>query len=468
MKKTRFRDFSFWLIIYFLISLITFLQLEFYSFKKIYPLILDKDLFTIYSLIAGILSLFGIFYAFFQFAIDRKEKNEQFFGINYFSKELNNSFIFNFSRSRALFSLLVLFSLLPILYKLYDIQIIAYLWASTFVLVIMLFLFVLFGAIEFIVKSSNIDYDTKRISCLTIKQDEIADNYKMLLKNNKLPEKTFATLLAYSIDQSLQNIEEKIERNIFLNHIIEKIPFDTQTINQEFLNEFFNQIISIYINNDIPLIFSKSNGSFIYPFLEKITCVQNKMPLSNKIIGYQNNLLNLIKKEKNNIMLPLLIDFILRNIKWLDFQESINLLEIVSTIPGYDESELIFQLLNQGKLLDIDPKIDRRQKRIILLWHEFFKNTLILNKKVKLPHNGYISYLDGYGEEIPFETLYNLFSIAVITYLLKNKLKNVEQQRLLETLDDECKKLYKNINNEEESNIDLGFSLHIYKMIKSL
>ena len=67
---------------------------------------LDGNLLEIYSFIVSLLSLFGIYFAIIQFAVEMSSNNNTFFGINYARVILESSYLIKFLKSNGFFSMI--------------------------------------------------------------------------------------------------------------------------------------------------------------------------------------------------------------------------------------------------------------------------------------------------------------------------------------------------------------------------
>lgn len=139
---------------------------------------LDGTLLDLYSFIISLLSLYGIYLALIQFAIERSSRDNTYFAVNYVRVTLEESYVFKFIKSTIFYISLFFLVAIPIIYKLnikvyinfciismYFNELILYFWNAIAFLLILVFIISLNFGFTKIWDISYNNEDKKRLKC---------------------------------------------------------------------------------------------------------------------------------------------------------------------------------------------------------------------------------------------------------------------------------------------------------------
>lgn len=423
---------------------------------------LNGKLLEIYSFIVSLLSLFGIYFAIIQFAVEMSSKNNTFFGINYARVILESSYLIKFLKSKVFYILLGLLTILPVVYKVFNdyllinlhnslriesfTKVISYSWNSIALILLLIFvisLYIGFSKIWDIATTNDLHKNQK---CYNKIKYIVSLFYEEYIESEE--EKYGADALDiffYRISDLIYKFEaSNNEPDYFLNNLLANIDFKNIKRKDEFIGRYLD-----FINNEnMKLIPLDENMNFNYTFLTKIgenanlnyvykgTSIFSKIQtsLNNQDTIGADSLANFIKVVFNQCSFKMTNDLV-----------DLYLNKCSSIIP------LEISLLQLGNICkkDIKENIDI-YSNLFKIWIKLFIQYEHKQIELIFPENGQISLPREYIYLPVFE---NIFVYASIFYKNNNPNSKI-LKNLYNSLDKICKAIYDGELEMGNSNID--------------
>lgn len=441
MKKVLKKKFEYlytktWLVIILLVIIQHLLQ------REGELLTLNEKIFNIYSFIATILSLFGIYFALIQFCLESKKNGNTFYGINYATEEINNSAIYSFFKSKSFLIYLLIFSFLPLLTNMidckfeivfFDCKIIPYyeltfLWNSIFCFIFFTYVLSLYKTYRFVLTIDDKSFECeKRKSdyCYKICKQSIEEMFDYFFKsyhmiqtsNDFVAQALYSSIFKY-LNSSIKDWEE-VEKNYYLNNIFEGITVYNEAGNISLSKTvFLRNYLNILLDNNIYLVMpDRDKDFFYYPVLN---IIRDNLVISKsedddlfkdfvKLLNNQNSiniriLWNLILDDKtqNNDYLDIIINYL---------------------IEHFSATDIEFLLLNDGQNFSLALKKGvfdiKKAKKIFNIWMLLFDKMKRGDINLILPEHGVI-HIDGLTQKnVYFDMNDNLYCYACYSYIKK-------------------------------------------------
>ena len=481
LKKVSLPVFFFAILI-----ILTFFQYSVSDTQKIAELLskpLDENLINIYSFIVSLLSLFGIYFAIIQFAVEMSSQNNTFYGVNYVRLVLDDSYTVNFLKSKFFYSLLGLLVTLPVIYKVLKyqsqiilnnnsiitsfIKLIVSIWNSIGLLLILIFVLSLNIGFSKVWNISSTPENEKSIKCY----NKIEDLISLMFKHyKKFEEYEYGPdYLDIIFDQILDLANRfgnvNYERGYFLNNLLAKVDFKDIKRKDEFISRYLD-----ILNNEnvqlIPIEDTENRLYYCYTLLDKISENADLNYVYKEISVFSR--IQIFLNQQDNIIPYLLAEFI-KNIFNQTSYEMLN--GLVKTYLNKCEfitplEVKLLELGNYSKIFiegDIKENIDKNKdvySNLFKIWINLF--TQYEHKQIDLvfPEKG---ILENKRSGIYLITDLNIFLYACIYYKKRNPKSDILKE-LNESLDERSKSYY--VGKFEMGNSDLDYVREdIYSML---
>lgn len=433
---------------------------------------LDGTLLGLYSFIISLLSLYGIYLALIQFAIEISSRDNTYFAVNYVRVTLEESYVFKFIKSTIFYISLFFLVVIPIIYKLnikvyinfyiismYFNELILYFWNAIAFLLILVFIISLNFGFTKIWDISYNNEDKKRIKCYEKINFFIVKSFELYIINEE--EKYGIDSLDIFFDRVLdfktRFEENKYEVNYFMNNFLENCEIS----NIKRKEEFFNRYIDTLVNERVELVYNDKTTTIDYPLFTIIDNLSNSyideettifQKYFSKVYDFLNN--------QDTIVSSCFARFILEKSNQCDYKMINKLVNLYINKCKYIES-LERVLLNKGLIYKIDTEDEfLKCAKLFYIWIKLFTESE--NKKIKLvfPVRGYFE-LDSFRN---YELLaMNLYSYAAIYYLINNPTTTIFKE-IYYSLRDDDRNLYDN-NFKTDYSYTYSVDINIYNKL---
>ncbi len=404
---------------------------------------LDKSFFEVYSFIATVISLFGIYFALVQFALESKKKENTFFGINYISSIFYNSRVYGFFKSEIFFLYLMVFSFLPIIVKTFGDQIkitipitniiistkITFIWNSIFLIILFTYLLGLYKSYRIILNTSiEVQFDEMKKHCFDIHKNQIKMYFNPQNINNLLsPDKSTVDYTYRKIFERISSLVEQLEeseKDYYLNYIFDGINVANFDGASKFSKgSFLKYYLELLLSNKTSIILKEKekNVSYYYPVLEIISenFISNNQ--DNSMLLEDISKLLKIQKEFDSIFLW---DHMLEN-STNNAEYDKRLLDcFVELFPVEDIEFYLFTSISLDNIVKLsNPEGLKKVKKVFRFWMMLFEKMDMDNSKLrlKLPCNGIIEfYNDEFEMTVSYLSRISLYPYACSAYIKKN------------------------------------------------
>lgn len=411
---------------------------------------LNGKLLEIYSFIVSLLSLFGIYFAIIQFAVEMSSNNNTFFGINYARVIIESSYLIKFLKSKLFYILLGLLTILPVIYKVFKdyllmilnnslrmevfTKIISYSWNSIALILLLIFvisLYVGFSKIWDITTTNDLHKNQKCYNEVKYIVSLFYEEYKEF-EEEEYGADALDIFFYRILDLVYRFGESNNEPDYFLNNLLANI--DLKNIKRK--DEFIGRYLDFINNENMKLIPLDENMNLNYTFLTKIgenanlnyvymgTSIFSKIQtsLNNQDTIGADSLANFIKVVFNQCSYKMINDLV-----------DIYLNKCSLIIP------LEISLLQLGDTVhkDINEQIDL-YSNLFNIWIKLFSKYEHQQIELLFPENGKISLPRKYTYLSVYK---NIFVYAAI-YYKKNNPDSKILNTLCNSLDTDSKAIY--------------------------
>ncbi|EHG11397.1 hypothetical protein HMPREF9682_01793 [Streptococcus intermedius F0395] len=423
---------------------------------------LDGNLLEIYSFIVSLLSLFGIYFAIIQFAVEMSSNNNTFFGINYARVILESSYLIKFLKSKLFYILLGLLTILPVIYKVFKdylliilhnslrmesfTRIISYSWNSIALILLLVFvisLYVGFSKIWNITANNDLHKHQKCYNKVKYIVSQLYEEYIASEEEKYGPDPL--DIFFYSISDLIYKFEESNnEPDYFLNNLLENIDFKNIKRKDEFIGRYLD-----FVNNkNMKLIPLDENMDYNYTFLRKIgeNANLNYVYMGTSIFDKIQTSLN----NQDTIRSDSLADFIKAIFNQCSYKMTNDLVNIyLNKCSLIIPLEISLLQLGDTNHEDINEYIDIYSK-LFNIWIKLFSQHEQKQIELLFPENGQVSL----PREYTYLSVYkNIFVYASIYYKNNNPNSKILKY-LYNSLGKICKAIYDGELEMGNSDID--------------
>ncbi|HEL1692453.1 TPA: hypothetical protein TXS27_001400 [Streptococcus suis] len=347
---------------------------------------------------------------------------------------------------------------MPILYKLLYFKDIEYIWNSTVVVILLLFLVFLFDGLSIILKITSDDLGEKKKENFFEKNESNYRLHKKIVvdKEIQLPESSVIELIVMRINNDFQIIgNDEFEKNYYLNNILKAVLDCDLSLSRRIQSSLTIRLLNMINSNKIKIIYvSDERISFKYPLLDGLTTALENFE-ENQIYECHEKILELLQAQEY-LEAPLLIKFYLENVEQFHgsgtqiFDE---IFDKIIQLETYSTDELVFQLFikYQTYVKDYSRASDNEQGAIIDIWEKIFQNHSQL--KFSFPETDEVNFSTFVGTTIPINISINLYVAAVIVFLYNHPETDLKEQ-MLKSIGEVGKNVYESLLYKKIENCD--------------